>query len=80
MATLAGANRDFVLNRIPHISRLMVDGIGAVLDHAQTLVIGNDDPEFQDALSRLRDDQVVVDFAGIGQARSKNGNYEGICW
>lgn len=80
MATLAGANRDFVLNRIPHISRLMVDGIGAVLDHAQTLVIGNDDPEFQLALSRLRDDQVVVDFAGIGQARSKNGNYEGICW
>ena len=34
IASLVGANRDFILNRIPHISKLMVDGIDAVLDHA----------------------------------------------
>ncbi len=34
LASLVGANRDFILNRIPHISKLMVDGIDAVLDHA----------------------------------------------
>ena len=55
IASLVGANRDFILNRIPHISRLMVDGIDAVLDHAQTIVIGNKDPEFRDVPQRLRD-------------------------
>src|SRR5271168_2697711 len=53
IASLVGANRDFILNRIPHISKLMVSGIGAVLDHAQTIVIGNKDPEFQNVPERL---------------------------
>ena len=46
LASLVGANRDFILNRIPHISRLMADGVDAVLDHAQTVVIGTNDPDF----------------------------------
>jgi GDP-mannose 6-dehydrogenase len=79
-ASLVGANRDFILNRIPHISKLMVDGIDAVLDHAQTVVVGNSDPEFRNVLSRLRDDQVVVDFARIADGAGKSGNYDGICW
>ena len=46
IASLVGANRDFILNHIPHISRLMVGDIDAVLDHAQTVVIGNKDADF----------------------------------
>ena len=80
MASLVGANRDFILNRIPHISKLMVDGIDAVLEHAQTVVIGNSDPEFRNVLSRLRHDQVLVDLAPIADGVSKRGNYDGICW
>ncbi len=48
IASLVGANRDFILNHIPHISRMMMDSIDAVLEHAQTVVIGNKDPEFQE--------------------------------
>ena len=62
LAKLVGANRDFILNRIPHISRLMVNGVDAVLDHAQTIVIGNKDPEFESVLGRLRDGQHVGGF------------------
>src|ERR1700757_3333284 len=65
IATLVGANRDFILNRIPHISRLMVNRIDAVLDYAETIVIGNKDPEFETILDRLRQDQSIVDFVGI---------------
>jgi len=46
LAKLVGANREFVLNRIPHIAALMVDPIGAVLEHGRTIVIGNKDQEF----------------------------------
>jgi len=80
IASLVGANRDFILNRIPHISRLMVDGIDAVLDHAQTVVIGNQDPEFGSVPQRLRDDQVLVDFVRVTSRRSEAGKYDGICW
>jgi GDP-mannose 6-dehydrogenase len=79
IASLVGANRDFILNRIPHISRLMVDDVDAVLDHAQTIVIGNKDPDFQSVLHKLRDGQSVVDFVRITNRRSENG-YDGICW
>lgn len=80
LASLVGANRDFILNRIPHISRLMVDGMAAVLDHAETVVIGNKDPEFRSVPSRLRPGQRLVDFVRIAEQRTNNGTYEGICW
>jgi GDP-mannose 6-dehydrogenase len=80
MASLVGANRDFILNRIPHISRLMVQSVQAVLEHAQTVVIGNRDPYFEDVPIQLRDDQRLVDFVRISNQRSGNGKYDGICW
>ena len=69
IASLVGANRDFILNRIPHISRLMVDDIDAVLDHAQTVVIGNKDPDFMEVPERLREGQMLVDFVRISDRK-----------
>ena len=81
IASLVGANRDFILNRIPHISKLMVSAIDDVLDHAQTVVIGNKDQEFGNVHERLRADQVLVDFVRVtGGRRSEVGKYDGICW
>lgn len=80
LASLVGANRDFILNRIPHISRLMEQDIDAVLHHAQTVVIGNRDPDFKDVPGRLRPDQHLVDLVRISDQRSGNDNYSGICW
>ena len=80
LASLVGANRDYILNHIPHISRLMVRGVDEVLNHAQTVVIGNNDAEFRCMPDRLRDGQCLVDFVRITNRRSENGKYEGICW
>lgn len=80
IARLVGANRDFILNHIPHISRLMVDSIDAVLDHAQTVVVGNADPAFRNVPERLSGSQVLVDFVRITDRRSEKGKYDGICW
>jgi len=80
IASLVGANRDFILNRIPHISRLMVDHVDAVLEHGQTIVIGNKDLDFRQVPSQLRDGQTLVDFVRISDQRSENGKYDGICW
>lgn len=80
LARLVGANRDYILNRIPHISKLMVNGIDPVLEHAETLVIGNKDPDFQSVPQRLHEGQHLIDFVRISNRRSENGQYDGICW
>src|SRR5258705_3782653 len=80
LASIHGANRDYILNHIPHISRLMTRTIDEVLDHADTVVIGNAAPEFRDVPKRLNDGQTVIDFVRVTESRSVSGVYEGICW
>jgi len=80
LASIHGANRDHILNRIPHISRLMRGSIDEVLAHADTVVIGNPAPEFRDIPKRLTDRQTLIDFVRITDSRSVAGVYEGICW
>jgi GDP-mannose 6-dehydrogenase len=80
VALLAGANREFILSRIPHISNIMVDDVDAVLAHSQTIVIGNRNPDSQTAPRRLRVDEVLADFVQISEKRSENGKYDGISW
>ncbi len=79
LASLVGANRDFILNRIPHVSRLMVGKMDDVLEFAETIVIGNKDSEFRSVTERVRPGQAIVDFVRITDGRSENG-YDGICW
>lgn len=79
LAKLVGANRDFVLNRIPHIAALMVEDIGAVLEHGRTIVIGNKDPEFRTLPEQLQNGQCIVDLVRIANYGSNNGKYESIC-
>jgi len=79
LAALTGANRDYILNHIPHISRLMVNSLAEVLEFADTIVIGNASDEFKNIEGRLRPSQVVVDFVRVS-ARQSDRNYDGICW
>jgi GDP-mannose 6-dehydrogenase len=79
LAALTGANRDFILNHIPHISRLMVESMQEVMDFAETLVIGNGAEEFKPVPDSLKPGQVVVDLVRISKEMS-NAQYDGICW
>ncbi len=78
--TKVDLDRDYILNHIPHISRLMTRSIDEVLDHADTIVIGNAAPEFRDVPKRLNDGQTIIDFVRVTESRSVSGVYEGICW
>ena len=80
LAKLTGANRDYIMKMIPHIARLMVDSIDAVLTHAEVVVIGNADPEFREVPDNLGPGQVLVDFVRIQDRTSQPGVYDGICW
>jgi GDP-mannose 6-dehydrogenase len=80
LAALTGANRDFILNHIPHISKLMVESMEDVLDFAEVIVIGNGATEFKLIFERLKPGQVVVDLVRISPMMSEPDLYDGICW
>jgi GDP-mannose 6-dehydrogenase len=79
IASLVGANKDYILNRIPHISKLMVGSVDEVLEHGDTIVIGNSSTEFRAVPERISREQVVVDLVRIVNRRSDE-RYDGICW
>ncbi len=80
LATLVGANKDFILNRIPHIAKLMVKTMDEVIEHAETIIIGNNSSEFKEIMTKLKKDQKVIDLVRTVTGKTSNGRYNGICW
>lgn len=80
VASLSGANRDYILNHIPHISRLMLESAQEVADFAQTLVIGNNAAEFGAILADAPAEQVVVDLVRMKTSTPNRCDYRGMSW
>ena len=79
-AKLHGANRDYILNHIPHISQLMVGSIEELLACSQTIIIGNNASEFERVLDELNEDQIIIDLVRIRKILPESKQYSGICW
>jgi GDP-mannose 6-dehydrogenase len=84
LASLVGANREYILNHIPHIERLMVDRPEELLDHADVLVVAAASPEFQGLLRSLPAGKRIIDLAGLPPADDEAAwpteGYDGIAW
>jgi len=81
LANLHGANRAYIEQEIPHIASLMAETIDAVLEGSDVIVVGNKSPEFEGIMTRLRNDQVMIDLVRILDGYSPaNGSYQGISW
>jgi len=81
LARLIGANKEYIDREIPHLSCFLHRSLDEVIDFAEVLVIGNNDPEFAGILERRRPDQIVVDLVRILSANGASPpNYKGICW
>ncbi|WP_223476360.1 nucleotide sugar dehydrogenase [Oricola indica] len=79
-ARLYGANRDFILNKIPHISSILLDDFDAVLAHGETLVIGNASPEFEELPDRVAPEQRIYDLVRLKKRMHADAQYEGVNW
>jgi GDP-mannose 6-dehydrogenase len=58
----------------------MVSSIDEVVDHARTLVIGNNDPAFRAVAEHPRAGQRIVDLVHIVDRRSDGNGYVGLGW
>lgn len=66
VSRLVGANREYILNKIPLISRFISDDLGGVLDHAEVVVVVNNEKGLVESLSALPAEKIVYDLANIG--------------
>jgi GDP-mannose 6-dehydrogenase len=85
LASLLGANREYILNHIPHIGRLMVDQPEQLLEHADVLVVASAGAEFVDLLRDLPPGKCVIDLVGVWNAAEEKAtstmeSYDGIAW
>jgi GDP-mannose 6-dehydrogenase len=81
LARLVGANKEYINTQIPHLSSLLCETVDEVIEGSDVLVVGNAAPEFGDALTRTRPDQIVLDLVRVKTDRSQiRAEYRGICW
>jgi GDP-mannose 6-dehydrogenase len=81
LARLVGANKDYIDRQIPHLSSLLCETIGEVVEQSEVVVVGNQSPEFADALMKTRREQIVIDLVRVPVFGSLiPAEYRGICW
>jgi len=81
LARLVGANKSYIEEQIPHLSSLLCDTSADVIDASDVVVVGNQAPEFAEAITRCRPDQIVIDLVGLPLVASRlEADYRGICW
>lgn len=81
LARLVGANKEYIEERIPHLSSLLCETIDEVVSNSDVLIVGNKSPEFADALYRTTPEQIVIDLVRVTADSARiEASYRGICW
>ena len=81
MARLMGANKEYIEQQIPHLSRHLCDSVDDVIARSDVIVIGNAAPEFSEAVTRCRSGQTIIDLVRIPiDFTALQADYDGICW
>jgi GDP-mannose 6-dehydrogenase len=80
-AKLVGANKEYIEKQIPHLSSLLCNTIDEVIEKSEVIVVGNQAPEFADAIKQCRPDQIVIDLVRLPiYGAAIQADYRGICW
>jgi GDP-mannose 6-dehydrogenase len=81
LARLVGANKEYIEQQIPHLASLLRPTIDEVVRTSEVIVIGNQSPEFAEAITRTTTDQIVIDLVRLPVYGSlMPADYRGICW
>ena len=81
LARLVGANKEYIEKQIPHLSSLLCNTVDEVVVYSDVIVVGNQSPEFVEALTQCRPDQIVIDLVRLPIYGSLlKAEYRGICW
>jgi len=82
LGRLAGSNRQYIEEVIPHIGSVLSSDLEATISGAEVVILGNKSASKDQLAKYLRPDQIVIDLIHLDKARRPEGvrTYEGICW
>ena len=80
LSRLIGANRDFLVGKIPHIAELMVPTVEEAVAHGEVIVVTQADRAYDAAIRLLRADQRVLDFGHAKAFERGTAAYDGFSW
>jgi len=81
LAKLVGANKEYIEKQIPHLSSLLCSTIDEVIAGSELIVVGNHAPEFGEALTQCRADQIILDLVRLPiYGAALKADYRGLCW
>ena len=78
LSRLMGKNKEFLLNKLPHIDEILFENIDEFLNQIDSLVIVTSDNILHDKLTYTTKVK-IVDLKRIGEFE-KFDNYQGLCW
>ena len=82
LGRIAGANRQYIEEVIPHIGSVLSADLESVLRGAEVVILGNKSASREQLEKHLKPEQIVIDLVHLDPARRPQGikNYDGMCW
>ncbi len=81
LGRLTGTNKEYILEKIPLISRFIIDDAKELIESSQVIVVVNNEEGFKDILEKIPQGTVVYDLVNINfENRDKLRMYKGIAW
>lgn len=82
LGRLAGSNRQYIEEVIPHIGSLLSADLKDVLAWGEVVIVGNKSVKKDELTRYLRGDQIVIDLVNLDKTLRSDSTsaYEGICW
>jgi len=82
LGRLAGSNRQYIEEVIPHIGSLLSADLEQVVTGSEVVILGNKSVDKNELSRYLRAHHIVIDLVNLDKARRPQfaGAYEGICW
>lgn len=80
LSKLNGANREYIDVHIPHLSKLMVNHLGELIDDVDVIIVSNRESEYIDVLLETESSAMIIDMVRLPDPIRLRKNYVGINW
>lgn len=78
---LMGANREYILKKIPYISKFLIDDPDDLIRSSEVIVVVNNSSEFKDILNQAPASTIIYDLVNLDfKKKSEAENYIGVAW
>jgi GDP-mannose 6-dehydrogenase len=81
LSKLMGANKEYILKKIPYVSKFIVNNLSIIINHSEVIVVVNKEKKFKEVLNKIGNDKIIYDLVNIDFAsKNKLPKYSGIAW